>query len=151
MNDGLIQAELERLRIRKEKDLQNGLVDRLRRESIEENWDLAESVTTEEELAADFARSRRLNFWLAIDFAAFWLSVLFLTVRSNAEADPFSQDSPETDVLLIGLLFVSFFGWWVLLFLRRAHRQDFTREFTLRLEARKKVGRKKGPGEEDLP
>ena len=151
MNDDRIREERERLRIRKEKDLQNGLVDRLHRESIEENWDLAESVYTEEELAADFARSRRLNFWLAIDFAAFWLSVLFLTVRSNAEAEPFSQDSPETDVLLIGLLFVSFFGWWVLLFLRRADRQDFTREFALRLEARKKTGRKTGPGQEDLP
>ena len=151
MNDDRIREERERLRVRKEKDLQNGLVDRLHRESIEENWDLAESVCTEEELAADFARSRRLNFWLAIDFATFWLSVLFLTVRSNAEADPFSQDSPETDVLLIGLLFVSFFGWWVLLFLRRGHRQDFTRDFALRLEARKKAGRKTGPGEEDLP
>ena len=151
MNDDRIREERERLRIRKEKDLQNGLVDRLHRESIEENWDLAESVYTEEELAADFARSRRLNFWLAIDFAAFWLSVLFLTVRSNAEADPFSQDSPETDVLLIGLLFVSFFGWWVLLFLRRADRQDFTREFALRLEARKKVLDKTPPPESGAP
>ena len=143
MNDGLIQEELERLRIRKEKDLHNGLVDRLRREPAEENWELAESVFAPEELAEVSARERRLGFYLKLDFAAFWLSVFFMS---------FSTPTSDIGALgLIGLLFVSFFGWWVLLFLRRAHRQDFTREFTLRLEARKKVGRKKGPGEEDLP
>ena len=143
MNDGLIQEELERLRIRKEKDLQNGLVDRLRREPAEENWELAESVFAPEELPEVSARERRLGFYLKLDFAAFWLSVFFMS---------FSTPTSDIGALgLIGLLFVSFFGWWVLLFLRRAYKQDFTREFALRLEARKKAGRKTGTAEEDIP
>ena len=143
MNDGLIQEELERLRIRKEKDLQNGLVDRLRREPAEENWELAESVFAPEELAEVSARERRLGFYLKLDFAAFWLSVFFMS---------FSTPTSDIGALgLIGLLFVSFFGWWVLLFLRRAYKQDFTREFALRLEARKKAGRKTGTAEEHIP
>lgn len=149
MNDDLIREQLEWLRIRKEKDLQNGLADRLCRESAEENWDLAESVFTQEELADNFGLGRRLQFWLTIDFATFWLSILFLNVLPT---DPvFGDPYPGREMLLIGLLFGSFFGWWILLFLRRSHRQDFTREFSLRLEARKRAGRKTATAEEETP
>ena len=149
MNDDMIREELERLRIRKEQELQYGLEAQIYRSTPEENWDLAESVFAQEELADNFGRGRRLQFWLTIDFATFWLSILFL---SSLPTDPvFGDPYPGREMLLIGLLFVSFFGWWVLLFLRRAHRQEFTREFALRLEARKKAGRKTGTAEEDIP
>lgn len=138
MNDDMIREELERLRIRKEKDLHNGLVDRLHRESPEENWDLAESAFTQEELAEMLAREQRARSWLMIDSAVFWLSILFLTFipTDTVFGDPY----PGIEVLLIGLLFVSFFGWFVLFFQGRSLRQDFTREFALRLERKKRSG-----------
>ena len=149
MNDDMIREALERLRIRKEKDLHNGLVDRTRREPAEKNWDLAESVFTPEELAEASLPVRRLGFYLKLDFAAFWLSILFLTLlpTDTVFGDPYSG----FEALLIGLLFVSFFGWWVLLSLRRSRRQNFTREFALRLEARKKAGRNTVTAEEETP
>lgn len=151
MNNELIREELERLRIRKEKDLQNGLADRLRRESAEENWDLAESVFTPEELADVSVRERRLGVWLTIDFATFWLSILFLNVHPSDTFEPFRPNTDILDLGLIGLIVVSFFGWWVLLFLRRTNRQDFTREFALRLEARMKAGRKTRAAGKETP
>ena len=138
MNDDMIREELERLRIRKEKDLHNGLVDRLRRESSEENWDLAESVFTQEELADDYGRIRRSRFYLMIDTAVFWLSILFL--NGIQSSDPLAADPEVLDVLFIGLIFVSFFGWFVLFFQGRSLRQDFTREFAHRLERKKREG-----------
>ena len=149
MNDDMIREERERLRIRKEKELRYGLEVRIHRESVEENWDLAESVFTQEELADDYGRRRQLGFYLKLDFAAFWLSILFLTLlpTDTVFGDPYSG----FEALLIGLLFVSFFGWWVLLSLRRSRRQDFIREFALRLEARKKAGRKTVIEEEETP
>lgn len=138
MNDDMIREERKRLRIRKEKDLHNGLVDRTRRESPEENWDLAESVFTPEELAEVSLPIRRARSYLMIDTAVFWLSILFLTFipTDTVFGDPY----PGIEVLLIGLLFVSFFGWFVLFFQGRSLRQDFTREFALRLERKKRSG-----------
>ena len=138
MSDDFIRDELERLRIRKEKDLQNGLVDRLRRESAEENWDLAESVFTPEEMADRTGRVRRSRFYLMLDTAIFWLSILFLNVLPTDTV--FGDPYPGLEVIFIGLIFVSFFGWFVLFFRGRSHRQDFTREFALRLERKKKAG-----------
>ena len=138
MNDDMIREELERLRIRKEKDLQNGLADRLRRESAEENWDLAESAFTQEELAEMHARERRARSYLMIDTAVFWLSILFLMVIQPS--DPVAADPEVLSLLFISLIFVSLFGWFVLFFQGRSLRQDFTREFALRLERKKRSG-----------
>ena len=149
MNDDKIREELERLRLQKEKELHYDLNARLRRESFEENWDLAESVFTQEELADHYGQRRRLTLTLWIAFATFWLSILFLSVLPTDTV--FGDSYPGFEVLLIGLLFVSFFGWWVFLFQRGANRQDFTREFARRLEARKTAGRKTVTAEEETP
>ena len=149
MYDDMIREERKRLRIRKEKDLQNGLADRLRRESVEENWDLAESAFTQEELAEMHARERRARSYLMIDTAVFWLSILFL--MGIQPSDPLAADPEVLSLLFISLIFVSFFGWFVLFFQGRSLRQDFTREFALRLDARKKAGRKTVTEEEETP
>ena len=138
MYDDMIREERERLRIRKEKDLHNGLVDRTRRESAEENWDLAESVFTPEELAEVSVPIRRARSYLMIDTAVFWLSILFL--MGIQPSDPLAADPEVLSLLFISLIFVSFFGWFVLFFQGRSLRQDFTREFALRLERKKKTG-----------
>ena len=138
MNDDLIREERERLRIRKEKDLHNGLVDRTRRESAEENWDLAESVFTPEELAEVSLPIRRARSYLMIDTAVFWLSILFL--MGIQPSDPVAADPEVLSLLFISLIFVSFFAWFVLFFQGRSLRQDFTREFALRLERKKRSG-----------
>ena len=133
-----IQNERERLRIRREKDLHNGLVDQLRREPAEDNWDLADSVFTPDELADWSARIRGAGFWFKLDTAAFWLSILFLNgVRPS---DPLAADPEAIEVLFIGLIFISFFAWFVLFFRSRSLKQDFTREFALRVERKRKAG-----------
>ena len=138
MYDDMIREERKRLRIRKEKDLQNGLVDRLRREPVEENWDLAESVFTKDELAEVFLPIRRAKSYLMIDTAVFWLSILFL--MGIQPSDPLAADPEVLSLLFISLIFVSFFGWFVLFFQGRSLRQDFTREFARRLERKKRTG-----------
>ena len=138
MNDDMIREEQKRLRIRKEKDLHNVLVDRTRRESPEENWDLAESVFTPEELAEVSVPIRRARSYLMIDTAVFWLSILFL--MGIQPSDPLAADPEVLSLLFISLIFVSFFGWFVLFFQGRSLRQDFTREFARRLERKKRTG-----------
>ena len=140
MTDDLIREELDRLKTQREKDLHNGLVERLRREPADENWDLAESVFTPEELAEGSARIRRARFYLMLDTALFWLSLLFLTGIAPSADSPFPDPDPGLEVFFISLIFVSFFAWFVLFFRSRSLKQDFTREFALRLERKKKAG-----------
>lgn len=51
-----------------------------------------------------------------------------------------AADPEVLSLLFISLMFVSFFAWFVLFFQGRSLRQDFTREFALRLERKKRSG-----------
>ena len=143
MNDSAeyIQKEMERLKIQREKDLHNDLVDRLRRDTAEDNWKLADAAFTPEELAETHARDRRLRLYLKLDFATFWLAVLFLNSGPSEYFEP-NPNLEALQVVFIGLIFLTFFGFFVLFFLRRSNRQDFTREFLRRLGVRREDGEK---------
>ena len=140
MTDDLIREERKRLRIQREKDLHNGLVERLRQEPAEENWNLAESVFTPEEMAERSGRIRREGVLLMLDTAVFWLSILILSGIAPSADSPFPDPSPVLEVFFISLIFVSFFAWFVLFFRSRSLKQDFTREFALRIERKRKAG-----------
>ena len=143
MNDSAeyIQKEMERLKIQREKDLHNDLVDRLRRDTAEDNWKLADAAFTPKELAGWSAEQRRLGLYLKLDFATFWLAVLFLNSGPSEYFEP-NPNLEALQVVFIGLIFLTFFGFFVLFFLRRSNRQDFTREFLRRLEVRREEGEK---------
>ena len=146
-----IQNEMERLRIQRNKDLHNAFVDRLREADRrgDDLWTLADSVFTPEELAGWSAEQRRLGLYLKLDFATFWLSILFL----NSGSDEYFGTTPNRaalDVILIDLLIFTIFGFFVLFFLRRSNRQGFTREFLRRLGVRREEGEKDPVPDRDM-
>ena len=145
MNDSAeyIRKEMERLSARREKDTHNAFVDRLREADRrgDDLWTLADSVFTPEELAGWSAEQRRLGLYLKLDFATFWLAVLFLNSGPSEYFEP-NPNLEALQVVFIGLIFLTFFGFFVLFFLRRSNRQDFTREFLRRLGVRREDGEK---------
>ena len=140
MNDSAeyIQKEMERLKIQREKDLHNDLVDRLRRDTAEDNWKLADAAFTPEELAETHARDRRLRLYLKLDIATFVGSVIWNGLPTSDNLETITGGGNQILPLLpVCLAILSFFGFFGFFFLLRGNGQEFTREFRHRLETRK--------------